>query len=254
MATSRVAVKLKRLRQRFGISAPRVTVRTQVAWYWRALKMIAILSLSLALALWTYDAGRRIAGYDSNESAREIQALRNYVMELDSELTKLRSVAGTGESSLQIERAAFRQLSGQVKLLELENSALKQDLAMLEELMPSSVLLDGPGVKIDHLRVEASETADEYRYRMLVIHNGGRQAKELRGALQLQIKVLQDGKDVMISLPSATDANSQKFLFEVKHFHRLEGVFSLPRGAVLKSVEALLLQDGKVCARQSATL
>ena len=47
MATSRVAVKLKRLRQRFGISAPRVAVRTQVAWYWRALKMIAILSVSL---------------------------------------------------------------------------------------------------------------------------------------------------------------------------------------------------------------
>ena len=254
MATSRVAVKLKRLRQRFGISAPRVTVRTQLAWYWRVLIMIAIGSVSLALALWTYDAGRRIAGYDSNESAREIQALRNYVMELDSELTKLRSLAGTGESSLQIERAAFRQLSGQVKLLELENAALKQDLAIFEELMPSSVLLDGPGVKIDHLRVEAAGTADEYRYRMLVIHNGGRQAKELRGALQLQIKVLQDGKDVMIKIPSAADPNPQKFLFEVKHFHRLDGIFSLPRGAILKNVEALLLQDGKICARQSATL
>lgn len=59
--------------------------------------MIVILSVSLAVALWTYDAGRRIAGYDSNESAREIQSLRNYVMELDAEfLTKLRRLAGSG--------------------------------------------------------------------------------------------------------------------------------------------------------------
>ena len=98
MATSRVAVKLKRLRQRFGISAPRVTVRTQVAWYWRALKMIAILSLSLALALWTYDAGRRIAGYDSNESAREIQALRNYVMGLEVVLPTRAIIRTSGET------------------------------------------------------------------------------------------------------------------------------------------------------------
>ena len=110
MATSGASVKFKRLRQRFGISAPKLAIRTHVAWYWRALAIIAILSVSLAFAAWIYDAGRRIAGFDSNESVREIQSLRNYVMELDTELTKLRSLAGSGESSLQIERATQRQL------------------------------------------------------------------------------------------------------------------------------------------------
>lgn len=57
MATSSAAVKLKRLRQRFGISAPRVAIRTHVAWYWRALATVVVLSLSLALAAWIYDAG-----------------------------------------------------------------------------------------------------------------------------------------------------------------------------------------------------
>lgn len=252
MATSSAAVKIKRLRQRFGIRAPRVTIKTQVAWYWQALKMIVILSVSLALALWTYDAGRRIAGYDSNESAREIQSLRNYVMELDAELTKLRRLAGSGESSLLVEQAALRQLSGQVKLLELENAALKQDLAFFEELMPSSV--DGPGMKIDHLRIEPAELPGEYRYRMLVIHQAGRQVKEVQGTLKLQLRLLQDGKDVMISIPTEREPNQQKFRFEIKHFHRLDGVFTVPRGAVLKSVEALLLQDGSVRARQTVTL
>ena len=254
MATSRVAVKLKRLRQRFGIRAPRVTIKTQLAWYWRALMMIVILSVSLVLALWIYDAGRRIAGYDSNESAREIQSLRNYVMELDSELTKLRSQAGTGESSLQIERAAFRQLSGQVRLLEQENAALKQDLAFFEGLIPSSVLQDTPGLKIDHLRVEPGGAPREYRYRLLAVHNAGRQAKEMRGTLRLQLKLRQGGKDVILDLPSGNESNPQKFNFEIRHFLRLDGFFSIPPGAELKGVEVFLLQDGAIRARQSLTL
>ena len=254
MATSSASVKLKRLRQRFGISAPKVAIRTHVAWYWRALAMIAVLSVSFALAAWIYDAGRRIAGFDSNESVREIQSLRNYVMEIDEELTKLRSLAGSGESSLQIERATQKQLSRQVKSLELENAALKQDLAFFEELMPTSDSGEETGIKIDRLRVESDGSPGEYRYRMLVVNNGGRQAKEIKGALQLLVKVQLGGKDAMITVPSDKDSNPQRFRFEIKHFHRLEGGFSVPDGAVIKSVEARLLQDGIVRAKQSATL
>ena len=254
MATSSAAVKLKRLRQRFGISAPRVAIRTHVAWYWRALATIVVLSLSLALAAWMYDAGRRIAGYDSNESAKEIQSLRNYVMELDSELTKLRGVAGSGESRLQIEQAALRQLSAQVKSLEMENAALKQDLAFFEELMPSAELGGEPGLKINHMRIEPETKAGEFRYRMLVVNNGGRQAREVRGTLQLSVEVRQSGKDAMITLPSVAEQNSPRFRFEIKHFYWIEGVFSVPEGAVVKRVEARLLQDGVVRARQSVIL
>ena len=254
MATSSASVKLRRLRQRFGISAPRLAIRTHVAWYWRALVMIAILSVSLALAAWIYDSGMRIAGFHSNESVREIQSLRNHVMELDGELTKLRSLAGSGESSLQIERTAQMQLSRRAKALELENAALKEDLAFFEGLMPASDSGDEAGVRIDHLRIEPGHTAGEYRYRMLVVNNGGRQGRELKGGLQLSLKVQQEGKDAIITLPSSSEPNPQRFRFEIKHFHRLEGVFSVDPGAVLKEVEARLLQDGAVRARQTANL
>lgn len=251
MAISGAAAKLKRLRQRFGISAPRVAVRTHVPWYWRASATVVILSVSLALAAWVYDAGRRFAGFDSNESAREIQLLRNYVMELDAELTKLRGVAGAGESRLQIEQAALRQLSSQVKSLELENAALKQDLAFFEGLMPSVDLGGEPGLRISDLRVDSSGKSGEFRYRMLVINSGGRLAKEVRGSLVLVLDVRLAGKDVMITIPSENDPNPQRFRFEIKHFFRLEGGFSVPEGGVIKRVEARLVQEGVVRARQS---
>jgi hypothetical protein len=254
MATAGSSVKLKRLRQRFGISAPKLSIRTHVAWYWRALAAVAVLSVSLAFAAWIYDAGRRIAGFHSGESNREIQTLREHVVELDAELAKLRSIAGSGESNLQIERATQQQLIRQVKALESENASLKQDLAFFEGLIPASEAGGEVGVKISRLRIEPENVNGQYRYQMLLVHNGGRQAKEFRGALQLLVKVQQAGKDAMITFPSEAERGMQKFNFEIKHFQRAEGVFSVPPGAVVKSVEARLLQDGVVRARQSVTI
>lgn len=82
-----------------------MAIRTHVAWYWRALAVVGALSLSLVIAAWVYDTGLRMAGFRSNETGREIQSLRNHVMELDTELTKLRALARA--SRLQIEQAAF---------------------------------------------------------------------------------------------------------------------------------------------------
>lgn len=254
MATSGTSVRLKRLRQRFGISAPRLAIRAHVAWYWRALATIFVLSVSFALAVWIYDEGRRIAGFQSDASTREIRMLSNHVMELDAELTKLRSLAGSGESSLQIERVTQQQLSRQVKVLEVENAALREDLAFFEALMPASEAGGDVGVAIDHLRIVADGTSGDYRYRMLVLNNGGRRAKEFKGYLQFLVKVQQGGKDAILTLPSGTGSIPQRFYFEIKHFHRLEGSFSLPSDAVILSVEARLLQDGKVRAKQSVIL
>lgn len=254
MAIAGASVKLKRLRQRFGISAPKLAIKTHLAWYWRALATVAILSVSLAIAAWIYDAGRQIAGFHSEASGREIQSLKEKVAELDGELTKLRSIAGSGESSLQIERTTQQQLGQQVKALESENSGLKQDLAFFEGLIPASESSGDLGVKINRMRIDPEHVAGQYRYRMLLVHNGGRQVKEFKGTLQLLVKVQQGGKDVMIIFPSGNDPDAQRFRFEIKHFQRIEGVFSVPAGAILKNVEARVLQDGQVRARQSVTL
>ncbi len=253
MATPGASIRLKRLRQRFGISAPKLAIRTHVAWHWRVLTGVVVLSISLALAAWIYDAGRRIAGFHSDESTREIQSLSNHVMELDTELTKLRSLAGSGESSLQIERVTQQRLVRQVRALEIENAALKEDLAFFEGLMPASGAGDDGGVKIVNLRITQDGAPGEYRYRMLVL-NGGRQAKELKGSLQLLIKMRLGDKDAMITLPPETVPVPLRFRFDIKHFHRLDDVFSVSPGAVIIGVEARLLQDGVVRAKQSVAL
>jgi hypothetical protein len=250
MAVSSAALKLGRLRRRFGISAPRVAVRAHVAWYWRALFAIFVLTLSFLLAVWVYDAGRRFAGYGGHESAKELQSLRNYVMELDSELTRLRGQAGSG---LQMEQAALRQLSAQVRSLELENAVLKQDLAFFEELVPSAELGES-GVRINNLQIEAGSRPGEYRYRMLVVNNGARLSREVRMVLQLGVETRRSGKDAIITVPSGVEQASSRFRFEIKRFYRLEGGFSVPPDAIVRRVEVRLLQEGEIRVKQSVTL
>ena len=67
------------LRHRWVIAAPKLAVIPHVAWYWRALAVIAVLTVSLVLAMWMYDAGRRIGGFDATTAEGELATLRNRV-------------------------------------------------------------------------------------------------------------------------------------------------------------------------------
>lgn len=253
MAASGPSVRLRRLRRRFGIGAPKLAIRTHVAWYWQVLALVAILSVSLSFAMWVYDSRRQAYGATNEDQVREIQALRNHVMELDAELTKMRTLAGNGENSLQIERATQRQLAQQVRSLEAENAALKEDLAFFEGLTQVSGEVQD-GVRVERLRVEPAAVAGVYRYRLLVVNNSGRSLKSAKVDLQFVVKTRQSGQDVVIVFPSDPESAKQPQTLDVKNFHRIEGEFVVPSGAEVLSVEVKLLQEGSVRAKQSVTL
>jgi hypothetical protein len=254
MAAPGASVKLRRLRQRFGIAAPKVSVRTHYPWYWRALAVVVMLSVSLAVARWIYDAGRSIAGYDSSSSVEKIEALKARIGVLTSELAEAKAAASVAESNLKVDKAAQLQLASRARELETENAALKQDLAFFEGLLPDSVVAPGEsGVRINRFRVERDSAGGQYRYRLLIVHNPSKQQKEMRGELQFSLKVQQQGKDAMILVPP-DGGDRVPYRFEVRHFQRSEGVLPLPAGTVLKSVEVRIIQDGVVRARQSLNL
>ncbi|MFT3847681.1 MAG: hypothetical protein QM739_03110 [Propionivibrio sp.] len=253
MATSGPAVRFRRLRRRFGIGAPKLAIRTHIAWYWQVLALVAILSISLSLAMWIYDSQRQVYGATNEAQVREIQTLRSQVVELDAELAKMRSAVDTGENSLQIERATQRQLSQQVRSLEAENAALKEDLAFFEGLTQVSGEVQD-SVRVERFRVEPGTVAGVYKYRLLVVNNSGRSLRSSRVDLQFVVKMRQGGRDVVVVVfPSEPESAMQQAL-GVRNFHRIEGEFVVPSDAEVLLVEVKLLQDGSVRAKQSVTL
>jgi len=255
MAVTGTSLKFKRIRRRFGIGAPKVAIKAHVAWYWKALTSLLVLAFLLMIATWLFEAGKSFAANSNVDSANEVMTLTRRVIALDGELEKLRSQANSGENNLEIERATLKQLSRQVKSLELENAALKEDLTFFEGLMPTPSESD-ENVRIEHFRIEPDVATGKYRYRMLVINGGQGPKKDFKGELRFIVKVKRRGADITIAIPSDNKSNVQmsQFHFETKYFRRLEGTFLIPPEDVVLGVEAHLLQDNEVRAKQYVAL
>jgi len=242
---------LKSLRRRFGISAPKMTVRTHVAWYWRWLGMVLLASVSLALALWIYDAGRRFAGFDRSEIEQEVKTLRESSARLEVETEQLRSVANASESRLKIEQSAQTQLALQVKSLEEENRRLKEDLAFFENLGPATNKLS-----INRFTVQKDVLPGEYRYRLLVLLGGAARDRQFQGSLQLVVNVQSQGRNGMMVFPERSQAENQNFRLNFKYFQRVEGTFRVPDQSKIRSVQVRVMEQGsnQVSAEQSVDL
>ena len=239
---------IKRIRGRFGISAPKMMVRTHVAWYWWWLGMVAALAVSLVVAAWLYDAGRRFAGFDRSETEQELSQLRASVARLEEETRRLRSISDASESRLKIEQSAQAQLGAQVRSLEEQNTRLKEDLAFFENLTPGVDRLS-----IHRFKVEADALPGEYRYRLLVLQ-GGRRDREFQGSMQLVVSVQENGRDATIIIPDQASAGDSAYRLRFKYFQRVEGTFRVgPRAKVL-SVQARVLEHGSDQARASQSL
>lgn len=236
----------KRVQLRFGISAPKMTVRTHLAWYWRWLGMMVMLAVSLALAAWMYDAGRRFAGFDRTELELEVSKLKESLSDVKSEAARLRSIATASESRLKIEQAAQQQLAGQVKALEDENNRLREDLAFFDTLIPAE--RRGDKVSILGFKVDRDVLPGEYRYRLLVLQ-GGKRDRSFSGSLQLIIEVQKDGRNDMILMPNPADAGSAAFKLSFKYFHRVEGTFRVPAEVKVRSVQVRVMESGSGEAR-----
>jgi hypothetical protein len=246
----------KRLRHRFGIAAPRVAVRTHVAWYWRWLGIVIALALSVALAAWMYDAGRRFAGFDSREVSQELAELRAQVAEGRAELDRLRVVANAADSRLSIERTAQQKLAQQIRGLELDNARLREELAIFESMLSSAESPGAQGLSINRFKVEPDALPGEYRYRLLLLASGTRREREFQGRLELVVGIVADGRSANITFPDAASSSAPAFRLAFKNFHRVEGVFRVDPKAKVEKVQVRVFEagSGERRATQSVTL
>ena len=240
---------LRRVRSRFGMSAPQVTVRAHIPWYCRLFVVIMLLIAAIVVVNITHIISGRYSGYDKNMAEQELTNLRNRVETLETEAERLRGISNGSESSLQIERTAQQKLGEQVKRLESENGRLREDLAAFDSLATDET--KNEAISIRRMQVIFDSAAGgAYRYRFLLVAPLSRPDREFKGRLQLVATVQQDGKTVIVNIPEAATSDSQKFQVKFKYFRRIEDSFTLPVHAVLKKLEVRLMQGETVVTSQ----
>jgi hypothetical protein len=250
-----MAGRLSKLRQRFGIAAPKVSVRTHVPWYLRWLGLAAALVFSVALAAWTWDAGRRFAGFDRGEVEQDLAAARAEAGKLREELERLRALANAADSKVVIERTAQQKLAQQIRGLEQENARVREELALFESMLSSETAVAAP-LSILRFKVEPDLLPGEFRYRLLLLASGPRRAHEFQGRLELAVGLTEDGRSAIILVPGQAESQGSAFRLAFKHFQRIEGSFRVSPKARIGNVQLRVYENGAAEPKvtQSVTL
>ncbi len=236
-------MRFRLLRRRLTISAPTMAIRSHAPWPLRWAMAAVMLGFCAAIGLWAFEFGKGIAGLDSN-AKEELAQLKDEVVKLRDGRDKAQSIANTSGSLLTAEKAAQDKLAVQVKLLENENRALRDDLGFFEKLMPVG---GTEGIAIRGLQGEVLGGGTQIKWQVLVIQPT-KNAPDFNGKIELTFGGTQAGKPWSMPLPGGMQQ------LQFKQYRRLEGVLDLPPQVVVKTLSAKVTEGAATRAVQSVKL
>jgi len=234
-------MRFKLLRRRLTISAPRMAVRSALPWPIRWAVAAIVLGFCGAIGLWAFELGKDIAGLDTG-AKEELLRLRGEFAKAREDRDKAQSILNTSASLITTERSAKEALAAQVKTLEAENRALRDDLGFFEKLTAGG----SETVAIRGLQAEVL-AGTQLKWQVLVIQPV-KNAPEFRGRLEMSIAGSLNGKPWVMELPGG--AQSLQF----RQYRRIEGMVDLPAQAVVKNVSAKVVDGTATRAVQSIKL
>lgn len=212
-------------------------------WPLRWAVVAIVLGFCGAIGLWAFELGKGIAGLDSG-AKEELLRLRADMAKLREERDQAQSILNTSGSLMTAERAAQVRLAAQIKTLEAENRALRDDLGFFEKLIPAT---GSEGVAIRGLQAEVLPAGNQLKWQVLVIQPV-KNAPEFKGRLELSISGTVAGKPWVAQLPEGPAP------LQFRQYRRVEGMVDLPPGAVVKSVSAKVLEGAATRAMQTLSL
>ena len=235
-----------------SVSAPKVTVRSSLSWPVRLVLGFVSMTVAAAAGVGIYEFGRNFGGPDRRQLLADVDRLNSQLREVSAERDRNAAQAAAFESELKVEKAAQDQLMQQVNTLEAEQTRLQGDLSFFESLLPAGK--GDKGVVIRSFRVQPDPETSQMRYRLLV-QQSGKPDKDFSGSVQLRVNFVQNGRGFTLQIPDpgATDAG-QGLQLAFRHYQRLEGGFSLPAGAVARSVQVRILAGGATQLQQTFNL
>lgn len=226
----------------------RNVLKTLLPGVQRSSRIAFLFGLALGLLVMLGCAAFALMGPENNAVQRfmanqELGQLQAEIGVLRKETALLKEDLARAEELQKLDKEERSKLTLLINNLEAENGRLKEDLAFFEGFIPGS--LEGT-ISLKRLQVLRDTIPNQYRYRALLIQ--GSQSPAVNLEVQLLIKVLNKDKPAVIVLPSTSDSNDPQFQIRLTRFSRVAGVFALPEGSKLQSVELRILDGGAIRA------
>lgn len=237
-------MRFRLLRRRLTISAPRMAVRSALPWPLRWIVLAVALGFCAAISLWAFEFGKHIAGLD-HDREKELLALREEVGRLRAERVQGLTAANNASSSLLVaERVAQEKLVQQIKQLETENRAMRDDLGFFEQLIPAE---GGQSISVRSLQAEVLGGGAQLKWQVLVLQPS-RNAPAFDGRLEVMLSGTLAGKPWTMGLPEGAQA------LKFRQYRRAEGMVDLPPQAVVKNISVKVIEGSTTRASHSIKL
>jgi len=244
-------MKLKLWMRNLSVSAPRVAVRTQLPWALRAgVLLVAVLIAAAGLAA-VYRYARDVGQPDHGTTLAELEHARSQLQRLTAERDRFAAEAVQIENQLRVERATREGITVQMKKLEEDNARLRADLAFFESLLPAPAAARGVVIRSFQLQPDIDEATLRYR---LLVQQSGRPDRDFVGTVVLKVSLQQDGRSTVLQLPDAAHPAAGPAPLSFRHYQRVEGSFSVPVGAVVRSVQVTISSGGETRAQQTYSM
>jgi len=233
--------KLRQIKRRFSIAAPRLAVRPHLPWYLRWFLAMPVFLLAAWLAWWAYGSGLELAGFHREQTEDELSHLKQQVSTLQSENAKLTSQLVDFERQMQMDHAANTEMERQLRGLNEEKAHLNEDLAFFQNLTQSGNREEN--LSVQHLKVVRDTLPGEYHCSMLLVQ-GGQRPKDFHGSLQLVVNVVRDGDQTVMVFPAEKSPETAAYQLDFKYYQRVERSFQLPSGTTIESVQVRIYERG----------
>ena len=247
---------LRALSRQFSISAPRMAVRTNLAWPWKAGLAIGLVAAIAGMWWLGFDFGQLLGGSNRHENEQRIATLAADTVTAQRESAELRAGNTRLQSELAMMAGALATMQKQQSDALQETAQLKDELAFFQQFFADSTR--APGVGIQRIAIDGNG-GDVVRYSVLVVRGGSTQ-RDFDGQLNLVAELVPTSrtepptKPLSVSLPGDTPEAALPLKLRFKYYQRVEGTLRPPSGYAVRTLTARAYESGVASPQATKTL
>lgn len=215
-----------------------VVVRRQFSSRTKLLIAAVAGTVVISAAIFVYDQGLSMAGFERALAARLQQRLEDENGRLKDENQQLREALARAERAIQMDQAAYQDLDKSLQTSAQEIVKLREELNFYRNII--SPADKKGGLRIQSLDIQAAGPSNYYRYKLVLIQ-ALKHERSIFGTVNLEISGLQGGQNSVVKIPAA---NERPIQVNLKYFQDIEGKFELPRGFRARSIRVNVITVG----------
>jgi hypothetical protein len=237
-------MRFRKFERRFSISAQKLSVRPHVPWYIRWIIAIPFILIVGGAIWWAYDSGLELAGFHRGQAVKELEDLRENLLVLQDENSKLSSQAASFERQAQMEHAANQEIADQIRVLSEENNKLKENLSFFKNLPLAQGENEGD-LSILRLKVERDSLPGEYYCRLILVQSVKQRGKAFQGNMQLIVNAVKDGQKVVLQFPlDSVPQEVAAYQLNFKYYQVVDRAFKVSPDIAIENVQVRVYERG----------